>query len=296
MQQSRAWGAVTDQYQQMYDQGQYQQLLALLNAALNSKTTKTSAADRYALLMLKGNAQLGTKATGAASDTFTTAAAIGPDDTAVSIARGTVILIKHSGSSKYQPKAKSSSGSSETPAIDIINKTSRKDAFTALFTDMLDPLKVQVNNAASTTSLSTLMSLGKQAGDVRCLEIAGTDADAQSKDLLEKLATRGGTLLNGVINPLDKQVSAVSADAAKRQKAMGKREPANSFSSLSPDDADQLQTIISTATSAGASAAQMQPIFANAGSADEFKTIETHAEKIIADANKLLKQYHHDTN
>jgi len=286
---STASAAVSSDDQTMFDQGRYQPLLVQLNQELASK--KTAAGDRYDLLMLKGETLLRTKATGGAADAFTAAAAVGADDNAIAIAKGTASLIKHSGLGKYQPKAKS--GSKDSPAaIDIVDPTSRKTAFAAYFADLLTTLQPQVDRAANMTSLSPIITLAKQVAEARNVEVAGTGADAQSKDLLTKLATRAGDLMNAILKPMDQQISTVTKDAAAQQKKMGKREPANSFSSLSADDADELDNIVSSAEQVASAASQMVPVFGDIG---DFKTIETDAQKLITGANKILKQYKHPT-
>jgi hypothetical protein len=280
--------AVSTDDQTMFDQQRYQPLLAQLNQELASK--KTAAADRFDLLQLKGEALLRTKATAGAADAFTAAAAVGPDDNSIAIAKVTASLIKHSIGTKYQPKAKAQGSKGLAPAIDIVDATSRKAAFVAFFADLLATLQPQVDRAQSATSLSPIMTLAKQVGDARNVEVAATGSDAQSKDLLTKLATHAGDLMKAVLKPMDDQIAAVTKDAARQQKQLGRRMKADSFSSLSPDDADELDTIVSSAGQVASAAAQMTPIFGDIG---DFKTIQTDAEKVAADAEKILKQYHH---
>jgi hypothetical protein len=285
-----SFAAVPAADQQMFDQQRYQPLLAQLNQELASK--KTAAGDRYDLLMIKGEALLRTKAIAGAADAFTAAAAVGADDNAIAVARGTASLLKHCGGTNYQPKAKASGSKELPPAIDIVDPASRKTAFAALFSDLLVPLQPQVARADSMTTIPPIVALARQVGDAKNVEIAGTGADAQSKDLLTKLATQAGDIMKGILKPMDTQVATVTKEATKRQKGMGRRGPANSFSDLSPDDADELNNIVSSATQVAAAAQQMTPIFGDIG---DFKTIQTDAEKLVTDANKLLKQYHHQT-
>ena len=86
--------AVADPYKQLINQGQFQQALTETNVAIAKQTSTTDKADKYALLMIKGEALLHLKAVGSAQDAFASAAKVGPDDKAVSVANGTVILIK----------------------------------------------------------------------------------------------------------------------------------------------------------------------------------------------------------
>ena len=282
--------AVSTDDQMMFDQGRYQPLLVQLKQELASN--KMGVADRYRLLMLKGESLLRTKATDAAVDAFTAAAAVGADENAIAIAKANALLIKHSTGGKYQPKAKATGSKDLAPAIDIVDSAGRKPAFTAFFTDLVATLQPQVDRAQNSTSLSSILALAKQVGDARNVELAGSGADTQSKDMLTKLATSAGGLMKNVLKPMDAQIESVTKDAARQQKELGRRMKTNSFSSLSPDDVDTLDNVISAAGQVNTTAGQMTPIFGDIG---DFKSIQTDAEKLVTDADKLLKQYHHSS-
>jgi len=169
-------------------------------------------------------------------------------------------------------------------------KTSRKAAFAAFLTDLLEPLKPQIASAENVTSLSPIMSLAPQVAEARDVEIAATSADAQSKDILEKLATRAATLMSAALKRFDAQIKTVAKNAAARQKMMGGRALQGAFSSLVPTDADELDSIVSQARQVSGAITQMLPIFGDLG---DLKTVQGDAEKIITDANQVLTQYHH---
>jgi hypothetical protein len=280
---------VPDQLQQMFDQGQYKPLLPQLNAAI-SQTSPSDTGQRYSLLMLKGEALLRVKADSSAEDAFHAASLVAPDANSIAIANATVTLIKHSGSSTYQPKIKDGGSTANPAPIDILDKNSRKDAFSALFSDTLATLKPQVDNIDNMTSLPPLVSLAAPVKGLGDIEIASIGSNPQSKEMLQKLATRAATLLTNALKPLDGQVTAVGADAAKRQKNAGKKAQKDDPSSLTPDDITQLDGIVSEARQIGTAATNMQNIF---GVPADFKAIPPAAEKVINAANKILTQYKH---
>jgi hypothetical protein len=283
--------AVPDDLQALFDVGQYKPLLPKLNATL-AKTPTSDSADRYSLLLLKGETLLHLKASSSAQDAFTAAALVAPDKDSISTAKATANLLKHSAAGKYQPKTRPADSPALPSAIDILDPASRKQAFAAFLTDLLATLTPQVTNATEITSLPPLLTLARKVSDARDVEIAGTSADAQTKDLLDKLAAQTSTLLTDAIKPLDAQVKAAQADARKRQREMGRRAPKGESSSLSPTDTDQLDSAVDQARQIITLIDQMQPIFGDAG---DLKTPQSDAQKIITDANKLLTEYHHPT-
>ena len=156
---------------------------------------------------------------------------------------------------------------------------------------MIEPLKPKVAALANSTSLSAITAMAKPVDDARDVEIAGTGSDPQSKDLLEKLATPAAAILSGTLKPFSTQVDNIGKDAAKHQKLMGRKAPVNS-ASLTPPDADQLDTIASEAQQVSATCTQLEPMFGDAG---DFKSIKSDADKIVEDVNKILKEYKHQT-
>jgi len=282
------------QLQQLFDQGSYAQLLANLNTTLAAKTTDSDKPVRYTLLMLKGETLLRTKAYDSAADAFKAAALIGADDHEIAIARANAALVKHSSAGKYQPKTKvaGATGASALPAaIDIVDTASRKQAFAALFTDLLEPAKPQVDRAEKMTTLPPIMDLATSLADLRPVEIASSGSDTESKELFKKLGTHATTLMTTALKNLDTQINAISKEAAKRQKQERLKASSNNLSeALLSDDVDKLNDIVSQAEQIGTAAVSMQVTF---GDAETFKTVESAAQQTINNVNKLLKQYKH---
>jgi len=288
----------SEQLQQLFDHGLYSELLAKLTPAIAAKSSAADKPARYAFLMLKGQALLRTKASDSAIDAFKAAALIGPDDHSVAMARAMTALIKHSSLNKYQPKTKTEGSSTLPPAIDILEATSRKQAFAALFTDLFDSATPQVERAEKLTTLPPIEEAAKPLADLRPVELAGSDSDARSKALLKKLGEHASTLMTTAMKNLDSQTSAISKEAARRQKQAGIKirgiagstTEKNLPQDLTADNVDQLNSIITQAGAIGSAAVTMQTTF---GDAANFKAIETTAGKTIDTANKLLKQYDH---
>jgi hypothetical protein len=291
--------AVPDSFQRLYDTGQYKPLLQQISVELAkpANKSKNDTADRCSLLMLKGEAMLHMKAISPAADAFSAAALVGSDANAVAISKATAFLIKHAGGTKYQPRTKAAEAKTPPAAIDIIEASSRKDAFAALLADLLEPIKPQMANLQSTTSLSSIENMAKQLGDARNVEIAATGTDSQIKDLLDKLCSRASTVMTDALKSMEEKVAVLGKDASKKATA-GRRSGRTVtggistpvYGGLSMNNATELDNIVSQAREIHDAAGQMHPIFGDTG---DFKTIQSDAEKIITSANKLLTPYHY---
>jgi hypothetical protein len=279
-----------EELQSMFDQGQYSTMLSDLNATLAAKSSPTDKPVRYTLLMLKGEALLRTKSADAAFDAFHAASLIGPDDKSIALARATASLIKHSSAGKYQPK--SAAGATTAAAIDIVDPNSRKQAFAALFTDLTSQDKPAIEKAEKQITLPPIEEAAAQLADIRPVEIAATDADKQSSELLKKLGQQAITLMNAALKNLDAQTANIAKIATRREKQLqGRSRTINANDKkegLLPENVDSLDNIASQAQQIGSAAVQMQTTF---GTASDFKSVETSAQKSIENVNKLLKQY-----
>jgi hypothetical protein len=282
-----------DQLKALFDQGQYQQMLPQLNRTLADKASIAKPDAHYALLVLKGEAMLQMKASDSASDAFRAASLAGADDKSTQIARATVTLIGKSSALKYQPKAKAEDKKSAQPSISILSSSDRKQAFAALFTDMQAVDAPVVTSAVQSSSLPSIAAAARQVDALRDVEVAATDSDAQSKELLQKLATRASDLMNTALKPMSGEITAVEKAAAKARAAFrGRGSAALTAAAMYPQNSQKLDGIVDEAREISSAAAQMQPLVGDAG---DFKTIQSDADKIVKDANALLAKYDQPT-
>jgi hypothetical protein len=286
--------ASQDELQAMFDQAQYKDLLPALNKSLNDKGTLAKPDAHYALLMLKGETMLRMKSSSSAQDAFRAASlVVGADDKSVSIAKATVSLVKRSGNAKYQPKAKADNSAALQPAIDILAADSRKQAFAALFTDLFEPAKPIVATAEKATSLEAILDVVPQLSEVKDVEIAATGSDAETKDLLTKLATHANTLMTAALKTLDTSLTTITRDAARKMTGSqyvsnGAVRTEKMTTGLQPTNVDTLDSDVSQARQIASAADTLQTAFGDAG---DFKEVKSAAEKFITDANKLLAKY-----
>ena len=130
--------------------------------------------------------------------------------------------------------------------------------------------------------------------DLRPVELAATDSDAQSKELVKTLSDHAAKLMLAAITKLEKQIDPVSKDASKRMKQMRISAKTKNTSSLeaalSPEDVSKLEGMVSQTKEIGSAAVKMQ---ASLGEGSDLKNVETAAQQTIDKVNKLLKQFDH---
>ncbi len=281
-----------EQLQQDFEAKDYQKLLPKLNQALALKGPAAAGYDRYKLLLLKGETQLRIPPGKSAADAFKAASLVAPDADSTAIAKATFVLVNRSSNGKFQPKKPADSKSSQPPAaIDILDPDSRKQAFAALFAEMVATDQPMVDRTEQMTTLPPIVSTAQKLGDLRPVEIAASGSDDKSKEMLKKIATHAQTLMSDAIKNMDAQLKALQTDAEKRVKTLSGRRRANSSEmseGLTPSNVDQAQSIADQAKQLASAATQMDTVF---GDAADFKTVETDAQKTVQDAQDLLKKY-----
>ena len=79
--------------------------------------------------------------------------------------------------------------------IDILDRTTRPDAYKSLFNDTLPDARAQVHAIDNATSMTPILNLAKSIAALRAMEQAGTGDTANSKLLEAALANRAVALL-----------------------------------------------------------------------------------------------------
>src|SRR4030095_12150312 len=97
-----------------------------------------------------------------------------------SAARADEILVRKSRPQGYLPKP---SPTSKPAAIPILAEADRKAAFTALLNDELTAVSPKLKAAKAATAMPPIIEVARTLGDLRALELAGSGADAQVKQI-----------------------------------------------------------------------------------------------------------------
>ena len=321
-----------DQLQSLYNEGKYAELVPKLNAALALKGPGAAAYDKYQLFMLKGEAQLRTSGAASAVPAFRAASMATTDEKQVSAARALAALMGRTSGTKYKakpaPAAKAAKGVAAAPAtqpatFDVTNVDDRKQAFAALFTEMLAADTPVVDRAKKATALAALTTAATSLSDLRPVEVEATGDDAQSKDLLKSVGDRAVELMTKATDQLTDQVKTIGDNAASggnnngnqngRRSTMRGNGGANvnvpgtdagnvgpngipyggvyanaQKPTLSAADESSLRDIAGTAKKIDATATSMTATF---GTGVDFTAVKSDAAKVVDAVNEVLKKY-----
>src|SRR5581483_3227601 len=168
----------TELLHQMFDQGNYTELLKQLRLILAQKDQST--VDWFDLLKLKGEALLRTKSDTEAADAFRDAAKAAKDEKQAAVCRATEALLRQSHSEMYTPKSRGKSSATTQPAISVVDSTSRKEAFSAMYDDELAAKTQTINAAKKATSLPPIMSVAPTLQQLEDLDQAAHDSTDKS--------------------------------------------------------------------------------------------------------------------
>ena len=180
--------------QQLQTDKQWQPLLQKLQRVLALRGDAAKNYDRYALFMMKGEAQAQLKQPGPAASAFAEAAKEAQTDkNKAAVASATGLLIKRSQTFVYKRKSPTTQPS-DPKEIDVLDPTKRKDGFAALAADELAALQPKVKAATSANNLKPVIELMKSMEDLRNAELAAEGNTSKSDSLLPPLAAHSKEL------------------------------------------------------------------------------------------------------
>lgn len=229
-----------DDVRALLDAGKYQDVVRQTTKILGLPADALPPPDRHEALLLKAEAHLHLHQNSAAADAFEAAVAVAPDDHARDLDRATILLIDRCKRSTFTPK---SPGEASRPErIDILDLSSRKLAFEALFNDERTEIAPRIKQIAESTQLPPILAAADQLTQMRLLERAYSGSGTESDQMLDPLAKRAESLMKSEIKEIDKRVTAIDK-AANKKKKMGShyRKPG-----LAASDVKELQQHVQT--------------------------------------------------
>ena len=180
--------------QQLQTDKQWQPLLQKLQRVLSLRGDAAANYDRYALLMMKGEAHAQLKQPAPATSAFADAAKEAQaDKNRAAVASSTALLIKRSQSFVYKRKSPSTQPT-DPKEIDVLDPAKRKDGFVALAADELAALQPKVKSATTANNLKPVVELMKSMSDLRNAELAAEGNTTKSDSLLPPLAAHSKEL------------------------------------------------------------------------------------------------------
>jgi len=229
-----------DDVRVLFDAGEYQDVVRRTTKILALPADSLLPPDRHEALLLKAEAHLHLHQNSAAVGAFEAAVAVAPDDHARDLDRATILLIDRCKRSTFTPK---SPGEASRPErIDILDSSSRKLAFEALFNDERAEIAPRIKQIAESTQLPPILETTDRLTLMRLLERAYSGSGTESDQMLEPLTKRAESLMKTEIKEMEKRVTAIDK-AANKKKKMGShyRKPG-----LAASDVKELQQYVQT--------------------------------------------------
>jgi hypothetical protein len=192
------------------DAGQWKETLAAVSRVSELKGPAAAPYDRRKLLMMKAECQLQLHENSGATTTLATLIKESKDAKEAAEPIALTELLQKSPGGTYTPKG------AGQPPISVLDRSKRKEAYTALATDQLAALQARVKAASNVTALPPLVQLGKAAAPVRAAEYAGTGKTEQVDAVTAQLAALSQKLMNAALGELSRRVEAVSLSANKQ--------------------------------------------------------------------------------
>jgi hypothetical protein len=292
-----------EQIKAQVEAGQYRPALQSLLRVLNLKGALAEGYDRFAMLMLRAECQLQVKETRSALDTLEQAkkeAAGKADPDRVGEAAAMTLLIQRSPGMKYTPKT--STGPLAKKPIDILDRTTRQEAYKALFEDELATARATVRRAEAAAALPPLMEAAKAAGVLRGLEKAATGDVLQSKELTDGLASHAALLVSNGVNDLSLRTEAIAARANTIVTTpMAQRDPVSKTARMvdvshrrgvTGDEVAELKKILNECTQAVGAARDLALVLPT--QEKSFKASAASATTIGTRANAVLNDNYND--
>lgn len=278
------------------DAGKYQDVLRQVQQLLSSRTLPAGQYDKARLLELRGEAQLQLKQTAPAAQSFADAAEATDDEKAQGQDKAMAQLLKRSPGGNYTPKfpvdgSTPRSGTRQAP-ISVLDAATRKEAFKAMFNDELKPLTPKLEAASRGNNLPQLLTSMKQVGDLRALEVAGTDKDTQTAALLDTLGTKASDMMTSAMDTMSQTVKEISAKANKTSTDMvtgptGIQQQISTRAGINSNEAKELQDIVATVQQI-VDVCKALPEMTGRGASSPLKPVGTKAEQLLVQAQQVL--------
>lgn len=211
-----------DDLHKQFEAKQYQSLLMNLARVLQLKGAAAQPYDRVDLLMLRGEALTQLKQQAAAVEAFDAAAKeatsaqtkVARTPEQVALARAMSMLVHQSHNFAYTPRAVAP-GQRPDP-ISLLDLSQRPAAFKALLSDALAEMGPKVKVAAQSATLAPILTVVRNLGDLRALELTATKATKQSDELLTQMADKAYGLMDAEMNRIDPLVQGIDKNAHSR--------------------------------------------------------------------------------
>ena len=213
-----------DRARTLYKDGNYKDAVATLAQLQEAQGAAADSVDRYALFMLKAEAQMRLGDAGMAIASLgaahkEAAAAEQKAPAAAQKARATEqkaqataleILLRRSPTFEFKPKT-----GAEGRSFDILSEQGRKDAMTALLADEMDGASKRFAAAKAGSDLGALAEFSRTLLSLQAIEIAATGKGAACEEMAKALRERLFVVVDADLTATETQVKTINANADK---------------------------------------------------------------------------------
>jgi hypothetical protein len=275
-----------------FDQGQYPRALQLVTRVLAAKGEAAKGLDRYELLVLKGESHLRLKNSPAAAEAFDEAAKFAADEKTAALARAMGELVRRSKGSLYTPPAEK--GAPPPRPIDITDRSQRVAAFAAMFRESEPKVSAAAEAARRGVELPKMLEALRMLWDLRTLEVAATDGDAESKKLGAELAEKARYVMARAVAQMGDTVSQIESSASQVYEdvrpAGGAAYANSNVVGLGKDDIHTLRQIAADCDRIAGVAADLKSI-APSDQGDALRALRDDAAAVASNAREVEKAY-----
>jgi hypothetical protein len=287
--------------QQDYDAQKYQDVLKKVAQVLPAANKAGSEYDRAKLFELKAESHLRLKQQQPASEAFAQAAKAGSDEKQIAADTATALLVKRSQNLKYNPKqptTKPVAAGGKPEPIDIVDPKSRKEALQALFNDESKTVTAKAESLKKQTSLKPLMDGITQMAELRQLELAATESDATTRQIISGLGDHANQLMGTALKQMQEKVEQISTAANKtfssQETVNGVTQIVTTKRGINSNDAAALKDVVSTCKNISSAcdefdkALQSGATAGAGGGAVSFASTKGQADQISKRAEEVL--------
>lgn len=196
-----------DSLQRLLDDKDYQGVVREAARLAAIKRDAAASIDRYAVLMLKGEAHLQLKQFQPASKAYENAAdeeKVTPAQKNTALAMS--LLARHATAAGYQAGGKGES-------IDIYKPENRQVAYKLLFESELQTAVKAVEKAKKGTTIPPISNAAKEVAELRGLEMVASDGSEKTTALLKDLAAHASETITAAVDRMAERTEALAKSA-----------------------------------------------------------------------------------
>jgi hypothetical protein len=284
--------------QQQIDQKQYPAAIKAAAKLLALHGNAAAGFSRFQVTMLKGDAQLGSKANAAARATYLAAVRETTDPHEQALAVWTAELVKKARGTTYVPHlAGAGNGGANGQPIDLIDRDSRKLAFGALLDDELSGMTPAVKQATRAPNLPAILPVVQQVQSLTELDEIANGSNARTDAVAGGLLDHARNLMANALKGMWTRAGDIHTSATQQVTNGGNtifvngapvQQTVTGQNGLTADNTAELKGMIDTCSKIRDAAETFMPL-ANGAADKDWGAILNDAKRVAGRANDILQ-------